>query len=296
MKLSFSNDDFLVLGMKHCGFSKKTISKCKATTGIVRFCDKFYVGPKTCSEIFLMIQEEALGQHTIEKPNPSHLLLALYYLKKYPTKHELAGFLDSCEETALKHAKRYTSAIAALRLYKIKWIFDENTDEDFILSVDGVHCRVFEPRIDPSTKWFSSKFNKAALSYELGIAIFHDQLVWVSGPHPAATNDITIFKMTDGLMEKIPDGKIAIGDEGYRGVPDKCATRNSFDTDAVKLFKKRVKARHESFNCRIKAFNVIDQPFRSTGESRMEKHEMVFIACCVLVQFEMDGGRPLFKV
>ena len=37
----------------------------------------------------------------------------------------------------------------------------QSTDEMFMVSVDGVHCRMHEPRILPSSGWCSKKFNKA---------------------------------------------------------------------------------------------------------------------------------------
>jgi hypothetical protein len=148
----------------------------------------------------------------------------------------------------------------------------------------------------PSSGWYSKKFNKAGLAYELGIAIYHNQLVWINGPFPAGQNDKKIFNKPNGLKSKIPAGKRAIGDEGYVGNPDKITTRNSFDSDAVKKFKRRVKARHETFNGRLQAFGILNHPFRSTGPTRLEKHKAAFEACCVIVQYEMDNGHPLFKV
>jgi hypothetical protein len=180
---------------------------------------------------------------------------------------------------------------------QIKWIFDDPSfDKKFIISVDGVHCRIWEPRIMPSSGWYSKKFNKAALVYELGVAIHHNKLVWINGPFPAGQNDKKVFDKPDGLNKKIPDGKRGIADEGYKGAPKQLSTRNTFDSAEVKRFKGRVKARHETINSRLKAFGILNQAFRSTGPSRLEKHKAAFEACCVIVQYEMDNGSPLFKV
>ena len=126
------------------------------------------------------------------------LLLAFYYLKKYPTKHGLAAFLDQTEKTALKWVHLTLSKLHTLKDRKIKWIFGEdnidNHPESFIISADGIHCRVWEPRISPSTGWYSVKYNKAGLSYELGIAIYSNKLVWIAGPYPAGQNDIDLTK------------------------------------------------------------------------------------------------------
>ena len=85
----------------------------------------------------------------------------------------------------------------------------------------------------------------------MGISIYQSKLVWISGPFPAGHNDKKIFMMPNGLLSIIPPGKKIVADEGYRGEPDVVATRNSFDLPALKEFKERVKARHESFNARL---------------------------------------------
>lgn len=181
---------------------------------------------------------------------------------------------------------------------QVVFLFDD-TDrypEVFIASVDGVHCRIHEPRTDPSAGWYSKKFNKSALTYEIALAIHHEQLIWTNGPFPAGQNDMKVFKKPGGLLSRIPDGKKIIADQGYVGEPDKVATRNTFDCPELKEFKKRVKARHETFNGRLKVFAILDESFRSTGPHRMDKHKVVFETCCVIVQYEMENGQPLFKV
>ena len=189
-------------------------------------------------------------------------------------------------------------AHVCLLCLQIQWPFDdaENYPEMYIVSVDGIHCRIHEPRTEPSTGWYSAKYNKAGLAYEIAIAIHHNKVVWINGPFPAGQNDKKIFPEPDGLMSKILPGKKVIADEGYRGEPDIVATRNNFDSKFMKKFKGRAKARHESFNSRLKAFHVISEPFRGHGDERMEKHKAVFEACCVIVQYEMDNGHPLFDV
>jgi hypothetical protein len=50
-----------------------------------------------------------------------------------------------------------------------------NNDEKvtvFIISVDGVHCRINEPKhptLSRDKRYYSHKFNQAAVNYELGI-------------------------------------------------------------------------------------------------------------------------------
>jgi hypothetical protein len=137
----------------------------------------------------------------------------------------------------------------------------EGAKEIHPLTDDAVHCRVGEPRNQPSTKWSSQKYGKkAALTYEVGIAIHHNQVVLINGPYPAAMHDMTMFNSPDGAGSKLQAGKKAIADRAYSG--PQIAKRNEFDSAEVKMFKKRARARHETFNARIKSFNALDN-FRS---------------------------------
>lgn len=145
--------------------------------------------------------------------------------------------------------------------------------------------------MQPSTGWCSHKFHEPGLPYELGIAIYDNRLVWINGPFQAAENDLSIMHKEDGLLSKIPAGKKVIADRGYRGEPV-CSIRNPRDTAGVKAFKRRARARHESFNGRIKWFNILDTRFRHG----IAKHQAVFEAVCVITQYEMENGHPLFDV
>ena len=52
------------------------------------------------------------------------------------------------------------------------WIFDDPwIEEVFIVSVDGIHCRIQEPQLEPSSKWYSKKSNRARLVYEISMAL-----------------------------------------------------------------------------------------------------------------------------
>ena len=162
-----------------------------------------------------------------------------------------------------------------------------SASEIFFMSVDGVHFRFYDSR-DPA--FYSHKFNQAALAYEIGIATRTSDVIWLNGPFPAGQHDITIFRKK--LKEMIPKGKKVIGDNGYRGEKKIIATPNSHDPPALGKFKSRARSRHETFNGKIKAYMILDNRFRH-GE---EKHKTVFEAMCVIVQYQMELGSPLFDL
>ena len=101
-------------------------------------------------------------------------------------------------------------------------------------------------------------------------------------------NDRTIAT-TQGLADVVPDGKLCVGDKGYSSI-DFFSTRNSLDCPAVKTFKKRALARHETFNKRLKDFNCLSDRFRH-GKKKFIR---AFRACVVITQINMDLGAPLF--
>jgi hypothetical protein len=166
----------------------------------------------------------------------------------------------------------------------------------YIISVDGVHCRMQEIRRDPGSKWYSHKHNSAGVSYELGIAIRRNQLVWINGPFPASRHDITTFRSTNepanGLKAKIPDGKRAIGDSGYKGEPDKVSITREGQSERVKTYFGRVKSRHETFNSRLKGFKILDTAFRHG----FDHHKCVFESVCIAIQYDIENGHGLFQV
>ena len=69
-------------------------------------------------------------------------------------------------------------------------------------------------------------------------------------------------------------------------------------TDGLKHWIGRVLSRHESFNSRLKAFNVLGHRFRhgSSTQNKLELHQMCTEAVACLVQIDMDNGHPIFSV
>ncbi len=160
------------------------------------------------------------------------------------------------------------------------------------MSVDGIHCPISEPHQMPSSKWYSHKYNRPGLTYELGLRIYNNQLAWINGPFPSAEHDVSIFRMPNGLKSRIPEGKLVIGDRGYAGEGQVVSIRSEFDTPRVKRFKRRARARHESFNGLLKEYKILSTRFRS----HVSKHKSVFESICVICQYEIEGHRPLFIV
>ena len=175
-----------------------------------------------------------------------------------------------------------------------------DNDVLFPLTVDSVHCKMYEPMhptMPMDTGFSSHKFGKkAGLAYELGISTYEQKLYWTHGPNKGGCNDKKMFKTSGLQVHLLAQGKKAIADLGYIGVKGGgVSTPNQQDTAEVKEFKRRARARHENFNGRIKIFGVLSQTFRHKT-NRLDKHQTVFEAVCVIVQYQLENGSPLFDI
>jgi IS5 family transposase len=152
---------------------------------------------------------------------------------------------------------KYVEKIAALKPMKILWPADNDWKTTFIISVDGTHAHINEPRdllVKKNEKWYSHKHNSAGLNYEIAVSLFKSKIVHAKSGDPASFHDMTEFRME--LKNKIPPGKRVVADKVY-DVDDErhlLSTHNQFDTTEVKEFKKNARARHETINARLKVF------------------------------------------
>ena len=234
--------------------------------------------------------------------NVDYYLMAINFLKCYQREEVRAGNFGFAERTVRKWTWFYAKKIQALKVQKIIWPEHWNEGHPdlhgsdtpiFLITVDGVHCGVgepFHPLFSKNPAYYSHKNNQAGLGYELGVSVYENALVWLKGPSPAGKHDITTFR--EELKGKIPSGKRVIGDNGYKGESNVISTPNSHDPEALRRFKSRARARHESFNGRIKNFKCLDERFRHG----IAKHHICFEAVCVIVQYQLENGSPLFSV
>jgi hypothetical protein len=193
---------------------------------------------------------------------------------------------------------KWVGKIAALKEKKIVWDarLDSVDSEVFIVTVDGTDFRMWEKKHNllPMDKGYCShKYRHCAVKYEIAVSIFKSKCVWISGPHRGGKHDITIFR--EGLKDKIKQGKKLPVDRGYKSskldegmLSPPCA----LDSKELNNFKSRARLRQETFNGRLKFFDALGQTFRHG----IDKHKLVLEAVCVIVQYQMDNGRPLFAV
>lgn len=139
--------------------------------------------------------------------------------------------------------------------------------------------------------YYSHKLNGPGLTYEIAINLTESKVVWLNGPFPAGNTDLVMFRKENGLKSRLVDGMYLVGDRGYKG-EDQVLLPNSLDEEAIKKFKKRASARHESFNSKIKKFSILSECYRHP----IDLHPVVFEAICVLTQYTMEIESPLFEI
>ena len=208
---------------------------------------------------------------------------------------------------------RWIDIIAGLCKTKIVWdkdLDDPNT-ERFIVSVDGVDFEIWEKKhrlFNQNKKMCSKKHNGAGLKYEIAMSTFKSKCVWIRGPFRGGKHDISIYRGDENeedaeirhelglppyeaLQDKIKPGKYVNADRGYQSGKG-IAPPNPSDPKDLAKFKSRGRARHETFNGRLKFYGVLRDCFRHG----LHKHKSAFEAVAVTVQYQMDAGGEVFAM
>ena len=147
----------------------------------------------------------------------------------------------------------------------------------------------------------SQKFMHAGLKYEIVMHLVKPKCMAVVGPNKAGEHDMNVFrKETKDKMLTMP-GKMLIADGIFKkgrkpeqqNEADMFAIPSSADPDELRKFKSQARAQHESFNGRLKFFSFLENGYRGVD---IEKHGTAFKAICVIVQYQMDNGSPIFEL
>lgn len=152
--------------------------------------------------------------------------------------------------------------------------------------MDGVDFEIFEPT-PFDKKWFSFKHNGPGLRYEIGVAIKNGHIVWAhGGVPPGEYNDL---KLASELFVHMMDkGEKCVADKGYNN-------KKFFITERyASCFPnmKKILARHETINRRLKSWNVLSQRFRHS----LHLHPKCFHAIVNLTQIAIENGEFIYDI
>ena len=89
------------------------------------------------------------------------------------------------------------------------------------MTIDGVHFKIYEP-YPFNKKWFSHKFKRAGITYEIGCNVNTGEICWAFGGYPAGVSDITMARQ--GILRVLPPTEMIIADKGYVGERTKIIT------------------------------------------------------------------------
>ena len=283
-------------------FSDKRILRVKgdpytSQTNVQRFKDHYGANPVVVAHIWGDLQTTSIPKARITVLNFDMFLMALNFLYRYHRESEREAQFDKSPKTLRKWAWYYLVKIQLLQRQKIVFPEAESFgDTILIMSVDGVHSLFHEiahHELSQNREYYSHKYNHAGLCYELGIHLYEPKLIWINGSFAAGPNDKANFTREHGLKDKLASiGKKAVGDKGYTGYSDQCSTFNAFDHPAVMEFKSRAQMRHEQFNGMLKEYSSLKDMFRH----EQDKFEVCFEAACVICQYRMEHGEPLFDL
>jgi len=261
----------------------------------------------TLANLWSDLQTTAIPEARIENATEkdlSYFLLAHNWLKEYPSFTSMAMKFSrlGVRSTISDWTWSMVLRIAALKPLKIVWPdeFDQPDSIVYQYSVDGVHFQKNEethPTMSKDPSWYSHKGNGPGVAYEVAMNIWKSEIVHISdGYRKASVHDKTIYEEPGGLRDKTQPGKKGIGDRGYRakkGTPRlPVCTPNSHNTEQVRKFQGRARARQETFFARCKNFGCLKNKWRA----EVDKHSIAFEAVCVILAYQFENGHPLFEV
>ena len=163
--------------------------------------------------------------------------------------------------------------------------FRGDTGNDAVLSVNGTD---FLMAMYYKKAFYSFKFKKMGLRYEVGINIKTGDICWWHGPFPPGLyNDDMIFK--DALLKSLGKGERVEADSGYKPSAP-VANIPEYTVPSRRYMAAKVRSRHETFNRRFKQFKILKEAYRHD----ILDHQAVFSAVVVMTQLAFENGDPLF--
>ena len=298
----YTSNALLDFGLSQVGFGEDRRG-CSENLNHQRFRSHFTVGPHVIRKLIALMMSISPG----EEINLIYLFMAICWLTLYEKEHVMAGRWGYGEKHCREKVQEYVRWVAKLKPMLIN--FDNLSPKCKFAPVDGVHRQIQEMRADPSSKYWSHKFNGPAIGWEV-VTNPTDKglMLWANGPFPAATHDLTCLRggkkgkqsewKKSSLYNSMPDGLRLVGDSAYGGQFDKVTcTMDAHSAKTKELFA-RMKSMQETIFKRFKDFMAIREPFRhgKNTQDKLDKAAESFDACAVLIQLDIANGRPLFDV
>ena len=137
--------------------------------------------------------------------------------------------------------------------------FKLDKGNDCLISVDGTNFLIPEHE----WKFYSYKFRKSGLQYEIALCILTGDIVWINGPYEAGIwNNLTIFH--DALFTNLEPNERVEANNGYIGEhPQFVKCPAEFTNPAEMAYMQQwVQNWKEAINERFKNFDILKQSFQ----------------------------------
>ena len=290
-------DDMLANGLLLANYSDQQINRCGEKKNRQRFNTNFGASPAVLCTIYKDLQEvnNEFIQLEGSTANLKWFLRTILYLRRYPIEDDFETIFHLSSRYVRGPIWKMIEKIQALKMKKIIWPDDLSFGDIWVMTVDGTHVWIEEPAHEvysQDSDYFSHKFNKAGINYEIGISLATRKVIWMNGPFKAGRNDLQIF-VKEGLENRLQMlGQKAIGDGIYRGHENTISYPNYHDSYAVKKFKSRALKSHEDYNGMCKTFKILSGRFRHGVQKIASAFESVAVIC----EYKIEADEPLFDV
>lgn len=123
------------IGLKLVGFKRRRIKKACEETNKGRFIGHFGVFPYEATLIWEDLQRMGTALFPESNRKINYFLMALHFLKRYPTEIEREGIFDISAMWGRNWCWYMVERIQALKRRKIVWPESDNADEDDVLEI-----------------------------------------------------------------------------------------------------------------------------------------------------------------
>jgi len=329
----YTGNQVLQSGLEMVGFPLERQQRQKRASNIDDFEAHYGVHPVVIAQIWEDLQRTPIAAARLCASPPwasngmvtmKNLLHSFHFLKRYQTESERKGTTGYSKPTLRTWCWFFVKRIQALKAAKVSLLyaivqvifsFCRAFSQNFLHRSPGLLIKSGERRIlfarsmacaASFTKrnilrlqkihlCLTTKAMARACRTNLLFTCGSPADVWMAHNPVTKDNDRKCFIQPGGLRSRIPTGKKAIADNGYRGKggDPKVATPNSHDPDLLREFKARARMRQESFNSRIKSFDCLNT---ARFLHSRDRHVQCFEAVCVICCYEMEMVSPVFAL
>ena len=294
--------DFLAFGLLLVEFGEKR-QTCSKALSLERFRAHYGVDPRAIKALTRLMKTYCPSFQL----DLVHLFMTMCWLRLYEVENVMAGRWQYGEKFCRETVRTYAREIRKLKDTVIN--FDHLSPACKFAPLDNKHIPCYEFRCSPSSKWWSHKLNGPGVGFEV-VTNPTDKglMMWASGPYPAATHNLTCFRggtkndqdnwRESSLYNNMPDGLRLVADSAYAGQFDKVTTTMQAHDQKTKELFARMKSMQETIFSRFSSFRVLSNGFRhgKNTDDKLEKIGLSFDAIAVLIQLDIQTGRPLFDV